>query len=326
MAKLPEFTHIHCSSRFDRPAAALERDLDDWMSKSSIVTLTEISNNQRAATMREKGWAYFNARKSDGQDECGIAWRLDRWKRTHATTIKLNNEAYYRLDGRVADPVVAASVIIKNIESGHRMMISVTHMPAHVEGAGGWRTTENKWRARKNAYMSSMANLRIHTHALELQHKPDAVLVIADWNLNLKETWVRNYMKQNWGDAYKQAWTRFPTAGGSMSGGAVAPLGAPGASQGDRIIDGTLYKGVKVDNHPNLMARVASSDHRPYTEGFAFANPSGTPPGTVQPGEEDDPAEGNTYFGEAWWGFGDYMYDEIYQVDITTGAPGGEVL
>jgi hypothetical protein len=226
----------------------------------------------------------------------------------------------------VADPVVSATVFLKHTETGHKLMVSVTHMPAHVEGAGGWRTTENKWQARKNAYMSSMTNWSTHVRGLELKHKPDSIMVVADWNLNLKETWVRDYMRNAWGTQYKQAWQRYPTEGGSMSGGAVAPLGAPGKSQGDRIIDGTLYKGLKVDHEPNLMARVSSSDHRPYTEGFAMAAPAGNPAAEAGDEGEGDAATGNTTYGEAWWGFGDYMYDEIYQVDIVTGAPGGEVL
>ena len=321
----PEFAHIHCSSRFDRSAASLEADLDNWMENSSIVTLTEISNDKRAQKMQEKGWAYYNAKKSDGQDECGIAWRLDRWKRISGVTMKLNNAVYYRLDGRNADPVVSASVVLRHRDTGHRLLVSVTHMPAHVEGAGGWRTTENKWQARKNAYTSSMTNLAAHIQDLWNKKKPDAVMVVADWNLNLKETWVRNYMRSAWGTNLKQAWLRFPTAGGSMSGGVPAPLGAPGAGTGDRIIDGTLYRGLKVDIEPNLMARVASSDHRPYKEGFAFSAPAGNPTDEVSD-EGDDAVEGDIKHGEEWWGFGDYMDDEIYQIGTYTGKPGGEIL
>jgi hypothetical protein len=320
----PQFSHIHCSSRFDRSAASLEHDLDDWMTQCSLITLTEISNDQRARKMYEANWAYYNNKKSDGQDECGIAWRRDVWRRTSGRVIKLNNQEYYRRDGRVADPVVAATVVLKRYNSGHKLMVSVTHMPAHVEGAGGWRTTENKWRARKNAYMSSMTNWSVHMAALESHHRPDAILVIADWNLNLKEHWVREYMRTAWGQRYKQAWQRFPTAGGSMSGGAVAPLGAPGKGTGDRIIDGTLYRGaIKIEREPNLLARVASSDHRPYSEGLEFTAKAGHP-GT-EPGGDGD-AEGDVHFGPAWWGFGDYMDDEIYQVGTYTGLPGGEVL
>jgi len=326
-AKFPQFGHIHCSSRFDRSAASLEADLDDWMSQVGLITLTEISNDNRANQMREKGWQYYNAKASQGQDECGTAWRMDTWRRVAATVRKLNNEQYYRLDGRVADPVVSSTVVLKRADTGHRLMVSVTHMPAHVEGRGGWRTTENKWQARKAAYLSSLANWATHVQALENQYKPDATLVVADWNLNLKEEWVRDLLRNRWGAAYRQAWTHFPTSGGSLVGGASAPPGAPGKGYGDRIIDGTLIRGVETIGGPVLMPRVSSSDHRPYRESFEFTTKAGHPGSAgAAGGDGDDEATGDTHRGDPWWGFGDYMDDEIYQVPVTVGAPGGEVL
>jgi hypothetical protein len=319
----PEFRHIHCSSRFDRPAALLESDMDNWQDASDLVTLTEISNDRLAATMRAKGWDYFNAKKSQGQDECGVTWRTSMWGKTKSVTIKLNNDAYYRLDGRVADPVVSCSVVLKHRTSGHRLLVSVTHMPAHVEGFGGWRTTEYKWQARKAAYLSSLKNWNVHVDDLIRKQKPDATLVIADWNLNLKQDWIRALLRQTFGDL-KQAWQRFPTSGGSLQGGPVAPLGAPGKGYADRIIDGTLYRGAVVSTEPNLMATVRSSDHRPYHEAFRFKAAAGAP-GVVE-GDESDQASGNTSPGEAWWGFGDYMDDEIYTIGAVTGEAGGEVL
>jgi hypothetical protein len=316
-----EFTHIHCSSRFDRPAAQLESDMDDWMAVASLVTVTEINNDQRAGTLREKGWGYYNAKHGDGADECGIAWRLDTWGRMAADVTKLTNQQYFRLDGRVAEPIWCCSVVLRRVDTGHRMLVSVTHMPAHVEGKGGWRTTEYKWQARKNAYLSSLQNWGQRIRALITQHKPDMIMVVADWNLNLKQNWVRDLIRHNF-TGFTQAWQRFPTTGGSLGGGPVAPLGAPGVDYADRIIDGTLIAGGAVTVEPNLMARVASSDHRPYREGLAFAHPAGHP---ATPSDDGD-AEGNTSAGDPWWGFGDYRVDEIYEVGVVTGSAGGEVL
>src|SRR4029077_4770724 len=94
-------------------------------------------------------------------------------------------------------------------------------------------------------------------------------------------------------------------------GGPVAPLGAPGRGTGDRIIDGTLYRGLSVDTAPKLMATAGSSAHRPYKERLKFNARAGSPGATT----DDDTASGDTSFGEAWWGFGDYMDDEIYDYD-----------
>jgi len=67
-----------------------------------------------------------------------------------------------------------------------------------------------------------------------------------------------------------------------------------------------------VDQAPNLMATTASSDHRPYKERFAFASKAGSPGAT----DDDDTASGDTKPGDEWWGFGDYIDDEIYAMDF----------
>ncbi len=109
-----------------------------------------------------------------------------------------------------------------------------------------------------------------------------------------------------------------------MSGGPNAPKGSPGVSTHDRIIDGTLYRGVKIKDGPNLMPRVRSSDHRPYNETFSFADVGEKP-------DSDNNGKGTgdtipTYKGTEWWGFGDYMTDEVYALTRATGETGGEVL
>lgn len=303
---LAEFRHIHCSSRFDRSAASLESDLDDWMAESSLITVTEIRRNQKAGQLREKGWAYYN-HGSGGADDCGVAWRVDTWRKSYGTTKKLSNNRFYTLSGKPAPPVYSCSVLLKRVGTGHRLLVSVTHMPAHVEGPNHWRTTTDHWAARKAAYLSSLKNWSTHVKDLERKQRPDGTLIIADWNLNLKHAWVRNLLHDHFGSKYKQAWQRFPTSGGSLAGGPVAPLGAPGKGYGDRIIDGTLYRGLGVTTPPNLMARVKSSDHRPYQERFGFLAKA------EHPGDDD--AEGDLQSGDAWWGFGDYMDDEIYALN-----------
>jgi len=305
---LPEFTHIHCSSRYDRSAASLEKAVDNWREQSSIITLTEVANDKRGATLAEQGWGYARAKKDYGRDECAVCYRKDTWGLVWQGYKKLNTR------GKVfAGPVCSCDAILKHKTSGHRILITVTHMPSGVEGSGThWNTHKSYWKARREAYLSSLETWNAHIKDMNRTKKPDATLIISDWNLNLKKTWVRELLKDRFGTGYKQAWVRFPTSGGSLHGGPVAPLGAPGKGSGDRIIDGTLYRGVKVDTPPNLMATTASSDHRPYKERFKFLSKSENPP--------DDDAEGDVSDDDAWWGFGDYMDDEIYAIDVGTGT------
>ena len=309
----PEFTHIHCSSRFDRTAASLEKDVDNWRENSSIITLTEVANDTRGATLAEAGWGYARAKKDYGADECATCYRKDTWTCIWQGYKKLNTR------GRVyAGPVCSGDSVLKHKTSGHKLLISVTHLPAHVEGYGGahWRTQMDHWQARREAYLSSLETWNTHIKALKTSKKPDAVMIIADWNLNLKRPWVRDLLKDRFGSGYKQAWVRFPTSGGSLHGGPVAPLGAPGSGRGDRIIDGTLYQGLKVDTAPNLLSTARSSDHRPYKERFVFANKAGSPGATT--GDDDGSPPDPRWSGEEWWGFGDYNDDEIYAYDYGT--------
>src|SRR5215510_11163295 len=121
------FTHIHCSSRFDRSAASLEADLDDWMAKSELITLTEIDNDHRAATMREKGWAYYNAKKNNGADNCGVCWDTSVFTKKSSRVVELQNNRYYTLSNHVSPHVWAIMLMLKHKESGDRLLVSVTH-------------------------------------------------------------------------------------------------------------------------------------------------------------------------------------------------------
>ena len=320
MANLPEFRHIHCSSRFDRSPASLESDLDGWIDHSSLVTLTEITNDRRAAKLQEKGWNYYNAPNRDGtdSDNCGICWRLDTWKRVFGVVRRLSSGTFDRTYGLHNVWVYSATVILKNVNSGHKLMVSTSHLPAHIEGPHGFRTTDAGWQGRKRAVLSSLNHWGTQVKDLERKKHVDATLVIADWNLNLKDQWVWNLLHESF-DGYRLAWQHFPTDGGSLHGGPSAPRGAPGKGYHDRIIDGTLYRGLKVTDGPNLMSRVKSSDHRPYNETFQFA-------GKAEKPVKDNTPSGDTHHGEAWWGFGDYMDDEIYPTPVATGDAGGEVL
>jgi hypothetical protein len=275
--------------------------------------------------MREKGWSYFNAKHSQGQDDVGICWKAEDWKRVSGAVRRISDGTFERMVGHQANPLYSATVVVRNVHSGHKLLVSVTHMPAHVQGASDFANIRDEpaavWEKRKLAYQSGLKNWSTHVKDQERRNHIDACLVVADWNVNLKLDWVRQLLANRWGPKYNQAWKRFPTAGGSLTGGAVAPLGAPGKGYHDRIIDGSLYHGLKVVFEPNLLARVQSSDHRPYQETFRFTDKA------EKPLTEDGSASGDTIkkYPE-WWGFGDYLDDEIYQTVRVTGSEGGEVL
>lgn len=299
MADPPHFTHIHCSSRFDRSAESLETDLDDWMSKSGLITVTEVNNDNRAARLREKGWSYFNSKLNQGQDDVGIAWSKDEWAQRTGSTKKLSHTTFQR--GTRPVYVYAATVVLRRTDSGHKLLVSVSHMPAHVEGSGDFATIDDQWRARKKAYLDGLTSWSTWVKDQERKHNTDGSLIVADWNINLKDQWFRSLLNDHWGDQYDQAWKNFPTAGGSLGG--------------ERIIDGSLFRDLIVTGEPDLMDRVRSSDHRPYKESFRFLGKAEKPVKATDGAQGQSVNPANTFHGPEWWGFGDYADDEIYDVD-----------
>lgn len=303
MAGFPEFNHIHCSSRNDRPVAALEADLDTWMAQCSLITLTQVQNDRHAAAMREKGWAYYNSAKDNGSDHAGIAWRVDTWAKTWSNVRRLIQQPY-QLYATVSSPayIWAAAVILRHRTSGRKLLVVCTAMPPHLEGR--WTSLEEYWLNRKRAYMAGCDALSNWCEQLQRLKDVDGIMIACDWNLNLRDDWYRDFLIDCFGPQYHFGWTHYPTAGTSLGG--------------NKIIDGTLVRHLKVEVGAVLLPRVESTNHRPYKEQFKFVK--GEIPWM-------DPPTGSTQPGVAWWGFGDYDDDEIYAIERElTGAAGGEVL
>jgi hypothetical protein len=259
------------------------------MADSSLITLTEVASANRAQALREKGWGYWNATAMGGRaDDAGICWEKDTWREQQHWIRKLYGR--FQSTNQWLSGLWATTALLKHTSSGHLLLVSVSHLP-HDAGLQGQSTNEAGWRARKEAYQTSMKAWSTHIADLNRKKKPDALIVCGDFNVNLKDNWFRHYMLHHWSSMdLKLAWKNFPTEGGSLGG--------------NRIIDGTWYHGMSTDG-ATLMPRSASSDHRPYKETFTL--------GSIEPKDFYDPASGQIKPGREWWGFGDYTYDEIFE-------------
>ena len=283
-----------------------------WMQESDLITVTEVTNNARAAALHGAGWAYFNAKKDNGSDQCAIAWDKGYLVKKKTQVTQLENVRYQTLTHHNSPMVYAAAVLLQQKVSGDHLLVSVTHFPAHVQGQGQFGPsggqTAAEWRARKLAYTTAMKNWSSTVKAQMKAWKPHAVLCVADWNLDLKEKWVRQYIGDHWKNTSMQlAWRDFPTNGTSVDGG-------------NRIIDGSLYTGMQLEVKPVIMPNVRSSDHRPYKETFLLSKGNSDPMDFDKAGSKP---------GDPWWGFGDYEIDELFfdpQKDFAAGERGGEVL
>lgn len=309
MAGFPLYTHIHCSARYEPSAQALEKDLDKWMKNSDIVTLTEVSNDKRAQKLQEEGWGYYNAKKDNGADDAGIAWNKDTWTCPWRAVRRLHTKTYIEVEsGKVNTIFVhACSVTLKHNKTGRKLLISVARLPSGLAAAQGWNTLEQGWRARKAAYMECNSTWSQWVEQTRIENKVDGIMVVADWNLDLKMQWVQQYLAEVWGQQYVLTWRFFPTGGTS----------------GHKMLAGTMARHLAIQQAEHggtaeLLEPISGTNHRPYTETLKF-----------QPGEiTADPTAGDVKIEyPAWWGFGDYIDDEIYTLErFAAGRPGGEVL
>lgn len=283
------------------------------MRTSDLITLTEVNKDQRASRAKEKGWSYFNAKKDHGQDECAVAWKDSEFIRKHGVVQRLNNDRFYRLNGKPALPIWSASVVLRHAPSGHRLLVSVVHFPEFMEGQR-YRTIDDHWRARKQAYLSALNGWSRHVNALDQRHKCDAVLATADFNLDLKHEWFQDDLLDLFGaKKFNLNWSDFPTSGGSMPGGPSAPDGSPGKGDHDHILDGSLVNGMSVIGGPRLLDRIRSSDHRPVRQTLRLLGKAAHP--QLEHGANRG---GDQWRGPEWWGFGDYYDDEIYAINRAT--------
>lgn len=303
-----EFTHIHSSSRFSRPVSSLETASDAFYRQASVVTWTEVGAPQRTPALAEAGWGYFNAlTNADGQDECAVSWRLDTWVRQWGRPLFLTGR-WQTFTGGTRWKVYAATVLLKHKTTGHKLLVSVAHMPNKIGGATGFSPQGQGFPQRKESYITATKNWNAHVVDIERKDRPDLVIVSADWNINFRKAWARDYVNGHFKQSgVVQNWKDFGGKG----------------TFGRSVIDATLYSGMTSDGSVVIADPGDSSDHNPFRNRFTVTKKPGTPvvPGKGSSGTGTTPTDagGGTANGSGngveWWDFEDYGDDTIYHVD-----------
>jgi hypothetical protein len=228
--------HAHTSSRYDRTSASLAHLAHQLRARHpDLLTVTEVDNPRRARALRARGWAVYRPPGTD----VAISWPRARWRLAGARSQGLGmgtGAGWVVLDPR--HPRSAGT------QHSGRILVTLAHLPAHVQDGDSWRAGEHQVTRWRHA-------VRRWAHQLEVvtaRRDPDLVLVVADWNVDLRRAhWravVRSYFP-----GLSITWRR--------------PLPAAGTHAGHRLIDATLTDG---RGRARLLPRTASSDHRPYTE------------------------------------------------------------
>lgn len=231
--------HIHSSSRFDRSALSLVRAVAYYILFADLLTFTEVANDRRAQALRALGWRRIQMIGKPGVDECAVMFLRLKWRYvTHNVTLLSQQKL---ANGRW---LYALTVELEHRRTKQRLLVSVTHLPAHIQGPGR---------------IEQDAQGRIYTAAVKTWHnflmvsrRPGlSIMAVADWNLDVRLSWVREWL------------TRMFIGLRSSWGARSRPLPEDG-THGSRLIDDTrsnmtLYR---ID----LLRDDDSSDHRPYRE------------------------------------------------------------
>jgi hypothetical protein len=141
-------------------------------------------------------------------------------------------------------PAHATTALVEQRSSGKKFLVSVAHLPSHVEG---------KWYRRGYyrvfVWKDALKNWKAILSALRHQTGVKRFVIVADWNLNFKRKVFRSLMGR-----------LFPTLRLTWS----PPFPKDGTHH-RRIIDGTVTN-LRIYKKPRLYKDDASSDHRPYRE------------------------------------------------------------
>lgn len=231
--------HIHSSGRFDRPREAIDADLDRWTPHADVITMTEIADPQRAAALERPGWDHRRGIGNPATRECAILWRADAFTLVAGAVVPLTKATG---NARLSWPLCATTVVLRDNTTGGTILLSVAHLPAHVEGRTGWRAIP----ARIRIYTEAVRGWRTHIEAMRTQHKPDGTWAGGDWNINTRRPIFRAWLKHQWRGTGLRA--VFPDHG----------------THGTRPIDGGMTD-MDVEDGPDAITAEAS-DHKAVRE------------------------------------------------------------
>jgi hypothetical protein len=220
--------HVHSSSRYNRSPASLAASIARLSPSADLMTLTEVARHARTRVVRRaRGFTSYRP----GGTDVAIMWR-STWKRLAASSLKLA-------------PGQRAGLVLLQRPDGLRVLVSLAHLPSHVQYGDRWRPTVpnrlHTWRTAVRSWSRQIAAARARWH-------PDLVIVTADWNVDLRRSHWRRVVTGAF-HALHLTWR--------------PPFPRGGTHAGRRIIDGTL---TNARGRAHLAKDDRSSDHRPYRE------------------------------------------------------------
>ena len=246
------FTHVHSSSRFDRSAESLEKAIEHYVSIGSLVTFTEVAFPWRERPLNAvEGWGSVLGDLSM-RDDSGIIYDKAVWRLVEGHTKIVLAPMFWKENGEKVEPTGAAFAVLEHKDTKKRLLVTVLHLPSNVEGPRGLSGLPN----RVLAWREAQKNWKREWNRLAKKHDADGVLVVADWNINIKRKIFLPLFKAIQ-PGMKLVFTHknVPVDG----------------THHRRWIDFSFIRGaLKIVRFPWLLRDDPSSDHRPYAETLAW--------------------------------------------------------
>jgi hypothetical protein len=198
---------VNAPGRFDTSPQSLAADVARWVALPDVtaVFLTEVALPARASAIVRaagEGWTVTH-RGGVGEGECAIVTKDAHYKilANHWLTVWTGGGK-----GRLHNPIVAP-VVVAQTPSGHVVVLTGCHTPAHVEGI--WakiplservkaRVLLRRNRTRVQTYLKVMHSWRLQVQTIAAHHHADDVVVAPDGNLDGHKPWVRELLHRAW--------------------------------------------------------------------------------------------------------------------------------
>src|SRR5262245_50289516 len=199
---------------------------------------TEVGDPNRAKELKAAGWGTYAPHQDT---DCAVMWRQERWALASESTHKLTDKTWV-VSGKT-HRLVACKVVLDALDGSGRIWLSVAHFPSSVQGKGGFSSEYPDRVAAWKAGLVGLADWKKNQHD---KWHPTWMGMCADWNLDFKQKWCRQYVKDEFPSMHC-TWSKpFPNGG----------------THGSRLIDAVWCGGTTTKCA--LLPDDNSSDHRPW--------------------------------------------------------------
>lgn len=241
----PTTIHNHASERYDRSLSLLRDDVRrHTRAPADLATFTEIQQRPRARTLHEldDGWTGY----TDPRTDVGVMWRNRKWDEIHRHRTRLTPHTYRTWTRGTIKRTYAITVILRaDPPRTGRLLVTIAHLPAGIQRGDRFNRHTPQ---RNRVWADAVRGWAAWVDRARRRWHPDAVLVVADWNVDLRRPVWRNRIRREF--HLRPTWE-------------PGHLPRRGTQGRDRLIDGTL---TDLRGRARLLRWTPVSDHTPYRE------------------------------------------------------------